>query len=326
MAAVAVVAVVALSGGGDDGSDGAAPDESFAFDGGAVTVTPISVDSPGGVSLGEEGLWVSNYERAAISLVDTESGRVGERIPVGEGPLSLVATDGAVWVINGDGSTVSKVEIERGQVVGNPIEISSYATGDSIAAGEGRVWVVLPDPGEILPIEASSGTPGDPISPPDGTAGELAFGEGGFWVVGDAGTVTLLDPATGEAEGEPIRVGKKLPEGGDVFRGEIAVGEGAVWVAGLDDETVARVDPRSRKVVKTIRVEDGIEGDLAVGGGAVWVVSESGGLIRIDPAKNAISGSPLPTGTAGAYDMTVGAGAAWIAGATDTDTVTKVVP
>ena len=69
----------------------------------------------------------------------------GERIPVGEGPLSLVATDGAVWVINGDGSTVSKVEIERGQVVGNPIEISSYATGDSIAAGQGRVWVVLPD-------------------------------------------------------------------------------------------------------------------------------------------------------------------------------------
>ena len=107
--------------------------------------------------------------------------------------------------------------------------------------------MVLPDPGEILPIEASSGTPGDPISPPDGTAGELAFGEGGFWVVGDAGTVTLLDPATGEAEGEPIRVGKKLPEGGDVFRGEIAVGEGAVWVAGLDDETVARVDPRSAR-------------------------------------------------------------------------------
>jgi streptogramin lyase len=268
---------------------------------------------------------VTSYERDRVSRIDPESGAVGEPIPVGDGPASVAVGDGAVWVVNDDAGTVSKVDIERGEVVGIPIELPSTSDGDSIAVGDGRVWVVTPDQGRIVPIDASSGRRGRAIAPPDGTAEELAFGEGGLWVVGDAGTVTRLDPASGEA-GEPVKVGRRFPPDTDVFRGEIAVGEGAVWVAGLDDETVVRVDPRSGRVVKTIRFEDGIEGDLAAGGGAVWVIDESGQLLRIDPGTNAVAGSPLPAGTAGTNDMAVGSGAVWIAGDLDQDTVSRVAP
>jgi streptogramin lyase/predicted Ser/Thr protein kinase len=319
-ALVAALAAAGVFSSGDGGSQ-----ERFAFEEGAVTVTPIRVNSPAGVTIEGDGVWVTSNERDRISRIDAESGAVGKPIPVGDGPASLAVGDGAVWVVNDYAGTVSKVDIERGEVVGNPIELPSTSDGDTIAVGDGRVWVVTPDQGRVVPIDASSGRRGRPITPPDGTAGELALGEGGLWVVGDAGTITRLNPASGDA-GEPVKVGRRLPPGDDVFRGEIAVGEGAVWVAALDDETVVRVDPRSGRVVKTIRFEDGIEGDLSAGGGAVWVIDESGQLLRIDPRTNAVAGNPLPAGTAGANDMAAGAGAVWIAGDLDRDTLSRIAP
>jgi streptogramin lyase len=321
---VAALAAVLAVAGVFSGGENVRPESSAFPAGGAVTVTPIQVDSPGGVAIGAGGVWVTSYERDRISRIDPATGKVGRPIPVGDGPTSLAVGQGAVWVVNGDAGTMSKVDLERSEVVGNPIELPSTADGDTVAVGDGRIFVATPEQGRIVPIEASSGTRGKPIAPPDGTADELALGEGGLWVVGDHGTVTRLDPASGAA-GEPVKVGKEIPED-DVFRGEIAVGEGAVWVAGLDDEAVVRVDPRSGEVVKRIRFEDGIEGDLAVGAGYVWVVDESGRLLRIDPQTNAIAGRPLPAGTAGAYDMAVGAGAVWIAGSVDEDTVSRIAP
>ena len=317
-----VAAILAVAGAFSSGGGGG--DDRSAIQKAGTTVTPINVDSPAGVALGEGGLWVTNYKRGEVSRVDLESGKVKDRIAVGDGPKSVAVGDGVVWVENADAGTLSKVDVSRHLVVGNPIQLPSTSDGDAIALGAGKLWVVVPDKGRVLPIDAASGKPGPPIAPPDGTAGELAFGEGGVWVVGDHGTVTKLDPASG-APGDPIKAGKKIPPDSS-FRGQIAAGEGAVWVAGLDDETVVRIDPRSGRVVKTIPFKDGIEGDLAVGDGAVWVVNEQGQLIRIDPRTNAVSGSPLPAGTAGTNDMTAGDGAVWIAGDVDRNTVTRVEP
>jgi outer membrane protein assembly factor BamB len=73
----------------------------------------------------------------------------------------------------------------------------------------------------------------------------------------------------------------------------IAVGEGAVWVLNADDQTISKIDPETRTVVKTFGT-GGITTDLAVGEGGVWVgngVQESGsfGIVytasisRLDP-------------------------------------------
>ena len=318
---VALLAVLAVA--GVFSGNGASGGQGSAFDEGAVTVTPITVDSPGGLALGGGGLWVTSHDTDRVSRIDLASGKTGQPIAVGDGPAGVAVGDGAVWVVNGDAGTVSKVDIGRGEVVGNPIDLPSTSNGDSIAAGQGRVWVVTPEDGKVVAIDASSGQPASAISPPDGTAGELAYGEGGLWVVGDHGTVTRVDPASGKP-GTPVKVARKIPPDGP-FRGEIAVGEGAVWVAALDDETVIRLDPRTGKVVKTIPFKDGVEGDIAAGADGVWVVNESGALVRIDPRTNAASGT-LPAGTSGTNDMTAGADAIWIAGNTESNTVTRVEP
>ena len=59
------------------------------------------------------------------------------------------------------------------------------------------------------------------------------------------------------------------------------VGDGAVWAIDPDD-TVARIDPRSGRVVKTIKLHAGM---LAAGAEGVWVLSDEG-VARIDPARN----------------------------------------
>jgi hypothetical protein len=61
----------------------------------------------------------------------------------------------------------------------------------------------------------------------------------------------------------------------------LAVGEGAVWVLGLEDSTLSRIDPETKKVVKRFRVRHEPT-DIAAGAGAVWVKGD-GTLARIDP-------------------------------------------
>ena len=170
--------------------------------GGAVTVTPISVDSPGGVALGEERA-LGEQLRARRDLARrhrvghgrrAHPGRRGAAQPRRRRRRGLGRQRRRAARCRRSRSSAARWWATRSRSRATRPGIRSPPARD--ASG----WC-CPDQGEILPIEASSGTPGDPISPPDGTAGELAFGEGGLWVVGDAGTVTRLDPATGEADG-----------------------------------------------------------------------------------------------------------------------------
>ena len=70
----------------------------------------------------------------------------------------------------------------------------------------------------------------------------IAVGKSAVWVTSFTdGTVTRLDPDSGEVQGDPIEVGRR-PRG-------VAVGEGSVWVANAGDGTVTRVDPAKAAVV-----------------------------------------------------------------------------
>jgi YVTN family beta-propeller protein len=59
--------------------------------------------------------------------------------------------------------------------------------------------------------------------------------------------------------------------------------DGSVWVTN-GDATVARIDPRTRGVVETLRVGSS-PGGIAVGTGSVWVADNLGRSVwRVDPA------------------------------------------
>ena len=105
----------------------------------------------------------------------------------------------------------------------------------------------------------------------------------------------------------------------------IAVGEGAVWVLNADTDTIARIDPETKRVVKVFRAGARLS-DLAAGGGALWVGHGSGQLnvtarvSRVDPESGAITRTVrLPVGSGedrgppsvGYPRLAVGAGAVW---------------
>jgi DNA-binding SARP family transcriptional activator/class 3 adenylate cyclase len=89
----------------------------------------------------------------------------------------------------------------------------------------------------------------------------------------------------------------------------IAVGEGAVWVLNAGDRTLSKIDPETRRIVKTFGT-GGTTTDLAVGEGAVWVgnggkTAETSGsayttsVSRLDPDSTAVTGMRvLPGGQA----------------------------
>jgi streptogramin lyase len=128
-------------------------------------------------------------------------------------------------------------------------------------------------------------------------------------VVVEPNSVAVLDAETG-------RVMADVPIGGRPVA--IATGADAVWVANADDQTIVRIDPKSRKVVKTIGGLGTDVSDVAIGFRSVWVAGGNDGtLTRIDPRQNAPE-APIDLGGGGGlvpqpvFLVAVGAGHVWV--------------
>lgn len=287
LAAIVLAVTGALS---DDGEadSGAGPSAR-----GAVAIQSIPIDGASAIAIGDGDVWVGSYERDRVIPVDERTGRPGRPIEAGDGPAGLAVGHGSLWVSQTDAGRIGRIDLELRKIVGNPTELSS-SDGDVIEIGEGAVWVASPfeGAGEVARIEPGSGKVTERIAIRDGLEGDLAGAGGGIWVVNKKrATVTYVSAASARVEGRPIAVGEKFD---DEFAGEVAAGAGHVWATSPEDDTVARIDPRSREVEEVIRVPSGVGGDLAVGLGSVWVVNDSDAIVRIDRARVRSAGDPSP--------------------------------
>ena len=81
-------------------------------------------------------------------------------------------------------------------------------------------------------------------------------------------------------------------------------------MTGPIDDVLARLDPSTGRLARTIHVPRGAEG-VAVGGGSVWVASAlDGSVSRIDPRSLAIL-KTIPVEGAPA-ELTFGLGRIWV--------------
>ena len=127
------------------------------------------------------------------------------------------------------------------------------------------------------------------------------------WVSSERdGTLTRLDPASGEPVGEPVRIG--------VGVSGVAVGGRWLWVTVPRRGQLLRLDLESGRVLQRIRV-GGAPGPIALGGGRVWVADEDG---RGVSAVNAQGGRVYRRGLAPRAEplrLAVGAGGLWVSSA-----------
>ena len=124
-----------------------------------------------------------------------------------------------------------------------------------------------------------------------------------------ANSVAVVDPSSG-------RVVADVPIGGRPV--SIALGAGAVWVVNADDETVLRIDPKTKRVVKTIGGLGTDVTSIAFGFGSVWVAGGNDGtVVRIDPRQNAAE-APVDLGSSSevllqpVFLVATGAGSVWV--------------
>jgi ABC-type branched-subunit amino acid transport system substrate-binding protein/streptogramin lyase len=169
----------------------------------------------------------------------------------------------------------------------------------------------------------------------------LVAGGLGLLVAAAAAIATL--GGGGDEEPAPHRNGVGAIDGGgtrlasftqtETPPGSLAVGEGAVWVLGLEDSTLSRIDPGTKKVVKRFRLRHAPT-DIAAGAGAVWVKGD-GRLARIDPDTGEATRTvklpdtgdypgDLPFQNWGFPQVAVGAGAVWAIN--DDRTVSRIDP
>jgi streptogramin lyase/pimeloyl-ACP methyl ester carboxylesterase len=90
------------------------------------------------VAVGETGeVWVTEGDEGAVLRIEGDTGRVVRSFRVGTDPVRVDVGDGAVWVANFEGRSVSRVDPLAGTVQTVPLGLAPTA----VEAREGRVWV-----------------------------------------------------------------------------------------------------------------------------------------------------------------------------------------
>ena len=281
-----------------------------------------------------------------VGVIDPETNEIVAEIAVGIRPGPIAVGEGAVWVGNLDGRSLTKIDPEERASVGTfPLE---NRTPTGIAAGAGSVWVAHGTLGQLAQVDPQFGqvaTTIDVAGEALGTVnGAVTVGVGSVWAVYGDSTLGRVNPASvrltgrtfaGSAPaGVAVQSGhvwvvntesatveryqpstfEEGPLGSAISVGQrptaIAAGQGAVWVANTGSDTVTRIDPGTPPTIESIGVGDG-PAALAAGDGAVWVANAGDGTVsRIDAETYDVE--TIETGSAPA-GIAVGAGFVWVA-------------
>jgi ABC-type branched-subunit amino acid transport system substrate-binding protein/DNA-binding beta-propeller fold protein YncE len=275
LAGAIAAAIVSLTAG--DGGAGAAPigNGVAAIDPAAGRVETLigAATAPSNIAVGEGAVWVLNTEDETISRIDPETKEVTGRFRTRGVPTDLAAGAGALWVGNGGG------EVGNFTVSISRVDPKTRAITRTVRLGDQTDSVFTPT--------FNWGFPG------------IAVGAGAVWATNPARSISRIDPATG-----------RIVATVDAEAGSIVAGDEGVWVIG--GPGVMRIDPRTNRVGERIPIGSQSPSGIAVGGGSVWVTAEEEGLVwRIEPGPDP-STRTIDVGTGVTY-IAYGAGAVWTA-------------
>jgi YVTN family beta-propeller protein len=248
----------------------------------------------------EGAVWVTNATQGTVSRIDPATNTVTQTTPVGRHPVRLAAGLGSIWVADETGRTVSRLEVRTG-LHHRTIPVTGRISPDDLAVGVGMLWVRSGN--RLLSLDPATNTMTDRT---------------GDWGVGGGGTAVVdgllwLSGTTRTGAGQIVRVDPSTGRVIDRFTtpgdGALAVGGGSVWVAGSTTQTIYRYDPTSKQLLAEIPVGV-VAKHLTAGDGSLWVSSDSGWVTRIDMATNTVVGSFQASGRGSA--VAVGLGSVWI--------------
>ena len=106
-------------------------------------------------AIGHDAAWVSDFDSSVVRRVDLDSGAVVAEIATGLHPEGVSVNDDAVWVANHHGGSVTRIDPNTNTVVAT-IEVGPAGEmgPQPIVASDERVWVGVPNLGQVVVIDA----------------------------------------------------------------------------------------------------------------------------------------------------------------------------
>jgi YVTN family beta-propeller protein len=190
---------------------------------------------PFGVAVEEGAVWVSNQVERTVTRIDPNTNKLaGKPVIVGRGPRGVDVGAGAVWVADGEGRSVSRVV--AGDTRARQTRIGRFV--HDVAAGEGSVWVTVPEDDVVRRIDPRTGELRPGSITVLGGPGSIEVGLGFVWVASESGSVTPIDPRRARLARAPIEVGGRVSD--------LTVGDDEIWVLRQDGRVRRIPGPRRR--------------------------------------------------------------------------------
>jgi streptogramin lyase len=278
----------------------------------AATVALPGAAFPRVVGVAGGVVWVDGGGGTAYR-VDPDGNRVAGSLRLPAGSRLAAVGRGSLWLADEAAGTVSQADPRTGRTL-RTVNVGPVSEGPNpaeegfrLALDGDAVWVARLHT-EVVRIDWARGriTGRFTIGVPGASWYDLiAAGSGVAVTHGEEQDADQLDPQTGKA----TAIGLGGAPAGAAF------GAGSFWVS-VDNATLARIDPASRRVT-TVRLDgQHLPGAVVVGDGAVWVFAGGGLLQRVDPAANRVVHT-LAVGPQGVDRgrLAVGAGAVWLSDA-----------
>ena len=259
-----------------------------------------------------------------ISL-DAATGARKRQIAVGDTPTAVAVGEDAVWLVDANTRTVSRVDTHTGGID----TFGTGATPTDVAVGGGAVWLgqgarlrnsqfAGPVATSVARIDAGARTTRAELAlPRSGGAlsalvdNHLAVTRDAVWVVGPDFAVTRIDARSNGVTSTTRGLRASA----------VAAGKAGVWVLGVDG-TLAELDSRTGKVLRRTRIPASSVTGLAVGDRAVWVTSSADGTLWRTAVGRQLTPGSLTVGS-GAADVTAEGQQVWVANGLQ-GTVTEV--
>jgi DNA-binding SARP family transcriptional activator/streptogramin lyase len=233
------------------------------------------LNAPTGIAADDNGnVWVTTAAYESVIRVNGKTLRPDLTVPLRHNAYVPAVGAGSLWVTEpphnlGLPGTLARINLTTTKLEQFTVGIFPIA----VAVGERAVWVTNAGDASISRISLSDGSVQRvPVGLPPGG---IVTGFGSVWLTpgSTSNTIWRLNPETRQVDGI-IDVGGSLAIGERAGYGQspfgLTVGPDAVWATLPETGTVVRIDPRTNKVVKRIRLGFKPHG-IVVGPDAVWV-------------------------------------------------------
>ena len=225
-------------------------------------------------------VWVSNHHGDTVSRIDPATNTVVATIPSPGGPSGFAFGAGSVWVYGGNTPGLTRIDPEGNKALAT-IPLKQHVFDDPAFAA-GGVWFVV-EGGKLFKLAASTNRVSKRIRIDPVQARGLAYGANRLWGADSNERLFSVDPVRGRV---------RRYRSGCCASWPFAFGSGSVWVAGANGRSVLRFEPSSGRLLARIRVPVTGALGIAYGDAALWAAG--GGtnshltLVRIDPTRNRV--------------------------------------